>query len=58
MAAQSAGTGITGVEIAVEEEKDRFDHLMAVYAAMVEAIDTSVGVLVKGLEALGASTTR
>ena len=36
------------------EEKDRFDHLMAVYAAMVEAIDTSVGVLVKGLEARGA----
>ena len=28
--------------------KDRFDHLMAVYAAMVEAIDTSVGVLVRG----------
>jgi len=36
-----------------EEQKDRFDHLMAVYAAMVEAIDTSVGVLVKGLETRG-----
>ena len=36
-----------------DEAKDRFDHLMAVYAAMVEAIDTSVGVLVKGLEARG-----
>jgi arylsulfatase A-like enzyme len=34
-----------------EGEKDRFDHLMAVYGAMVEAIDTSVGTLVKGLEA-------
>ena len=31
--------------------KDRFDHQMAVYAAMVEAIDTSIGTLVKGLEA-------
>jgi arylsulfatase A-like enzyme len=37
-----------------DETKDRFDHLMAVYAAMVEAIDTSVGVLVKGLETRGA----
>ena len=37
-----------------DEAKDRFDHLMAVYAAMVEAIDTSVGVLVKGLETRGA----
>ena len=37
-----------------DEAKDRFDHLMAVYAAMVEAIDTSIGVLVKGLETRGA----
>jgi arylsulfatase A-like enzyme len=37
-----------------DEAKDRFDHLMAVYAAMVEAIDTNIGVLVKGLEARGA----
>lgn len=37
-----------------DEAKDRFDHLMAVYAAMIEAIDTSVGVLVKGLQARGA----
>jgi len=36
-----------------EEAKDRFDHLMAVYAAMIEAIDTSVGTLVKGLQARG-----
>jgi arylsulfatase len=36
-----------------EEAKDRFDHLMAVYAAMVEAIDTGMGTLVKGLEARG-----
>ena len=34
--------------------RDRFDHLMAVYAAMIEAIDTSVGTLVKGLQARGA----
>jgi arylsulfatase A-like enzyme len=36
------------------EEEDRFDHLMAVYAAMIEAIDTSVGALMKGLQARGA----
>ncbi len=36
-----------------DEAKDRFDHLMAVYAAMIEGIDTSVGRLVKGLEARG-----
>ena len=36
------------------EEQERFDHLMAVYAAMIEAIDTSVGTLVKGLQARGA----
>jgi arylsulfatase A-like enzyme len=34
--------------------RDRFDHLMAVYAAMIEAIDTSVGTLVEGLQARGA----
>ena len=37
-----------------EETRDRFDHQMAVYAAMVEAIDVSVGMLVKGLEARAA----
>ena len=36
--------------------RDRFDHLMAVYAAMIEAIDTSVGTLVEGLR--GAWRTR
>jgi arylsulfatase len=36
------------------EAQDRFDHLMAVYAAMIEAIDTSVGTLVSGLRARGA----
>jgi arylsulfatase len=36
------------------EAQDRFDQLMAVYAAMVDAIDISVGMLVKGLEARGA----
>jgi arylsulfatase A-like enzyme len=34
--------------------RDRFDQLMAVYAAMIDAIDTSVGTLVKGLQARGA----
>jgi arylsulfatase A-like enzyme len=36
-----------------DQEKDRFDHQMAVYAAMIDAIDTAVGTLVKGLEARG-----
>ena len=41
-------------ESLTDDAKDRFDHLMAVYAAMIEAIDTSIGTLVKGLEARGA----
>jgi arylsulfatase A-like enzyme len=36
-----------------DEAKDRFDHLMAVYAAMIEGIDISVGALVKGLRDRG-----
>ena len=36
-----------------DQQKDRFDYQMAVYAAMIEAIDTAVGTLVKGLEARG-----
>ena len=35
------------------ETQERFDQLMAVYAAMIEAIDTSVGTLVEGLRARG-----
>ena len=35
------------------EEQDRLDHLMAVYAATVQALDRSVGELVTGLEARG-----
>ncbi|HEU4391237.1 MAG TPA: sulfatase-like hydrolase/transferase, partial [Blastocatellia bacterium] len=37
-----------------DAEKERFDHQMSVYAAMIEAIDTSVGTLVSGLRAHGA----
>ncbi len=36
-----------------DEARDRFDHQMAVYAAMIEAIDISMGTLVRGLEARG-----
>jgi arylsulfatase len=34
-------------------DKDRFDHLMAIYAATVHAMDRSVGALVDGLEKRG-----
>ena len=37
-----------------DDARNRFDYLMAVYAAMIEAVDTNVGRLVKGLEARGA----
>jgi arylsulfatase A-like enzyme len=36
-----------------EAEKDRFDHMMAIYAAMIETMDESVGTLVAGLEQRG-----
>jgi arylsulfatase len=36
-----------------EEEKDRFDHLMAVYAAVVYRMDKAVGDLVEGLRKRG-----
>jgi arylsulfatase len=36
-----------------DDRTDRFDQLMAIYAAMIEAIDTSVGMLLKGLQARG-----
>jgi arylsulfatase A-like enzyme len=35
------------------EQKDRFDHLMAIYAATMFSMDRSVGALVSGLEKRG-----
>jgi arylsulfatase len=35
------------------EEKDRFDHIMAIYAAMLDRLDRSVGTLVAGLARRG-----
>lgn len=35
------------------EQKDRFDHLMALYAAIVSRIDKSVGDLIEGLKQRG-----
>ena len=32
-----------------EEDRQRFDHMMAIYAAMIDAMDRSVGTLVAGL---------
>ncbi len=37
-----------------KEEQDRFDHLMAVYAAVVHRMDKAVGDLVAGLKQRGA----
>ena len=39
-----------------QEDKDRFDHLMATYAACVHRMDKAVGDLVSGLKARGASS--
>ena len=36
-------------ESLTEEQKDRFDHLMALYAAIISRVDKSVGDLVAGL---------
>lgn len=36
-----------------QADKERFDHLMAIYAATVHAMDRSVGALVDGLEQRG-----
>ena len=36
-----------------EEDKDRFDNMMAIYAAMIDCIDQSVGRMVEGLKQRG-----
>lgn len=36
------------------EEQDRYDHIMAIYAAVVEHMDQSVGTLIDGLKERGA----
>lgn len=36
-----------------DAEKKRFDHIMAIYAAMIHAMDRSVGTLVEGLRQRG-----
>jgi len=36
-----------------DEEKDRFDHIMAIYAAMIDRLDRSIGTLVEGLKERG-----
>lgn len=41
--------GVKAWEGLSEEQKDRFDHIMAIYAAVMERMDRSVGVLVKAL---------
>ncbi len=36
-----------------DADKDRFDHIMAIYAAMIDRLDRSVGTLVEGLKKRG-----
>jgi len=36
-----------------EKARDRFDHIMAIYAAILSRIDRSIGTLVEGLDKLG-----
>jgi arylsulfatase len=36
-----------------DEEKFRFDHIMAIYAAMIDRLDRSIGKLVEGLKSRG-----
>ena len=36
-----------------DKEKDRFDHIMAIYAAMIDRMDKSFGTLVEGLKKRG-----
>ena len=36
-----------------DDKRDRFDHIMSIYAAMIETMDESVGTLVAGLEERG-----
>jgi arylsulfatase len=36
-----------------EKDKDHFDHIMAIYAAMIDRLDRSVGTLVEGLKSRG-----
>ena len=36
-----------------DEKRDRFDHLMAIYAAVMERMDRSIGTLVAGLKERG-----
>jgi len=37
-----------------DEDRQRFDHMMAIYAAMIDTMDRSVGTLVAGLRERGA----
>jgi arylsulfatase len=36
-----------------DKDKDHFDHIMAIYAAMIDRLDRSVGTLVEGLRSRG-----
>ena len=36
-----------------QQEKERYDHMMAIYGAMIDRIDRNIGTLVQGLRARG-----
>lgn len=46
-------SGISAWEDLSAEEQDRFDHIMAIYAACVSRMDRSIGTLVGGLKERG-----
>lgn len=43
------GDGTPAWDEIAPDEQQRYDHMMAIYAAMIEAMDRSVGTLVEGL---------
>ena len=53
VAAGAAPAGVAGVGVAPADRQERFDEMMAVYAAMIDRIDLAMGTLVDGLKQRG-----
>ncbi|MCA9249263.1 MAG: arylsulfatase [Planctomycetales bacterium] len=45
--------GVKAWDALSDEERDRFDHIMAIYAAVVSRMDQSIGTLMEGLQQRG-----